>query len=411
MTFTRIQQTDILPELSIRQPLEASECVWKISELVRNWYEPLSEMAEKSSKGSVVVGVVDHRLRLRWSARDVQGRKKRFTLAFGSVNATNRLMAERLAKQIEVDLHSGNFDPTLRKYRPSTDCINGDLSIEDLIDRYINDQFNTDQSSSIERYTTLKNHLLRCFGAVGVEDIDEKDSKKILADLQARNLKGETINLYLTLLRAIWAWAVKRGYTQLNPWLDFSVATEPRPDAQPFSREEVDKILVGFVASHYEDFVRFLLGCGCRTGEAIALTWDAISADCSEVWIGRSWDAKGKRVKATKTNKARTVPVSPKIQALLQRRRGTRTGDFVFTSPKGGRIDAKNFLNRHWKPLLSKLEIPYRPPYNSRHTRWSHEIANGMDIAVAARYAGNRPRTMMERYLGATDRPRLKDWD
>jgi integrase len=137
------------------------------------------------------------------------------------------------------------------------------------------------------------------------------------------------------------------------------------------------------------------------------------------VWFGRSWDAKGKRIKTTKTNKARTVPMSAGTQKLLQERRrdasqipqGSAESRLVFPCPNGGHIDRQNFINRHWKPILTRLGIEYRTPYNSRHTRWSHEIANGLDVAVAARYAGNRSRTMMERYLGATQRPPLMDLD
>lgn len=364
----------------------------------------------KARKGSVVVSAADGRLRLRWSGRDGQGKPKRFSLAFGAVNATNRLAAERLAKVIELDIASQNFDPSLRKYKQGLERSDGIL-VGELCDRYIKAQLSSAQSSSLERYTTLKNHLYRCFGEIELEAVGENQARKFRQYLLDKSLQGETINLYLTLLRAVWRWAMKRNLTLVNPWLDLTVRTEPKLDAKPFTKQEVGRILKGFEGSHYEDFVKFLLGVGCRIGEAIALSWDAINDDCSEVWIGRAWDSKGRRIKTTKTNETRIVPVSPGIQRLLQERRLHRTGEIVFPSPKGSFIDRRNFLNRHWRPVLERLDVPYRPPYNSRHTRWSHEIAGGMDIATAAAYAGNRPRTMLDRYYGATNRPRLKDWD
>jgi integrase len=377
--------------------------------LVRIWFDPLSSMV-KAKKGSVAVYVADDRLRLRWSSVDAQGKAKRFSMAFGAVNATNRLAAERLAREIELDIVSGNFDASLRKYKRHLDREEG-IALETLFERYIANQIDGSQSSSLERYTTLKHHVLSCFGNINVEAIGEAHTQKFIRYLTGRKLKGETVNLYLTLLRSVWRWAMKRGLTQINPWLELAVETEPKPAPKPFNRKEIEQILKGFEASYYRDFVQFLLGIGCRIGEAIALSWDAVSEDGSEVWIGRSWDAKGKRVKSTKTNETRTVPVSVGIQEMLLRRREERTGELVFPAQQGGFIDRHNFINRHWKPMLKKLEIPYRPPYNSRHTRWSHEIAGGMDIATAAAYAGNRPRTMLNRYYGATDRPRLKDWD
>jgi integrase len=364
----------------------------------------------KAVKGSVSISVVDGRFRLRWQGVDSQGKPKRFTLAAGAENNVNRIAAERLAREIELDLASGNFDPTLRKYKKGVDSQNS-LTIAQLCDRYVNVRIRADQSSSIERYKTLKNHLLNCFRDLTVEDCDDRKAAAFVRYLCNLELAGDTTNLYLTLCRAVWNWGQKKGYVRMNPWLDLKVETQPKPPAKPFSTGEVAKILTAFEESYYHNFVRFLLGAGCRIGEAAALRWDAVSDDCSEVWFGRAWDAKGKRVKPTKTNRTRTVPVSPGIQALLQQLKQSADSELVFPSPKGGFMDRANFRKRHWKPTLERLGIEYRSTYNSRHTRWSHEIAKGMDIAIAARYAGNRPRTMMDRYLGATDRPRLKDFD
>jgi integrase len=364
----------------------------------------------KAKKGSVSVYVADDRLRLRWSGRDDQGKPKRFSFAFGAVNQVNRMAAERLARQIELDIASGNFDPSLRKYTQDLDREDG-LSAGQLVDSYIRNKIAADQSSSLERYRTLQKHVQQCFGDTEIGDITESRASKFIDYLNGKHLKGETVNLYLTLLRSVWKWAIKRGLILVNPWLEMSVQAEPRQAPKPFTREEIGQILKGFEEDYYQDFVRFLLGTGCRIGEAIALNWDAISEDCSEVWIGRSWDSKGKRVKSTKTNETRVIPVSPGIQEMLQNKRNDQTDGLVFPAQKGGFIDRHNFINRHWKPLLKRLEIPYRPPYNSRHTRWSHEISGGMDIATAAAYAGNRPRTMLNRYYGSTNRPRLKDWD
>jgi hypothetical protein len=65
-------------------------------------------------------------------------------------------------------------------------------------------------------------------------------------------------------------------------------------------------------------------------------------------------------------------------------------------------------------PTLQKLGIRYRPQYNTRHTVWSHAIAGSEDvppmpIAEAAKYAGNRPETMMRQYLGAVTQSEMPD--
>ncbi|KYC41039.1 hypothetical protein WA1_23260 [Scytonema hofmannii PCC 7110] len=51
---------------------------------------------------------------------------------------------------------------------------------------------------------------------------------------------------------------------------------------------------------------------------------------------------------------------------------------YVFTSPKGFRIDNRNFWKQVWKPLLKKLNIEHRKPYYTRATMISHSLKAGV---------------------------------
>lgn len=67
----------------------------------------------KASKGIVVVESFKDRLRLRWR---VSG--KRYCLSLGLADkCENRKLAESLARQIELDIISDNFDASLAKYK------------------------------------------------------------------------------------------------------------------------------------------------------------------------------------------------------------------------------------------------------------------------------------------------------
>lgn len=68
----------------------------------------------KSIKGQVSVVVSHTRLQLRFRHGG-----KRHTLSIGLPDTTvNRKAAEAKARQIELDIVSGNFDSTLGKYKP-----------------------------------------------------------------------------------------------------------------------------------------------------------------------------------------------------------------------------------------------------------------------------------------------------
>lgn len=61
----------------------------------------------------------------------------------------------------------------------------------------------------------------------------------------------------------------------------------------------------------------------------------------------------------------------------------------VFKAPKGGLIDAHNFLNRAWKTVLSELNIPYRPQYHTRHTFITNCLEAGVSVVQVAKWVGN----------------------
>lgn len=74
---------------------------------------------KKSPKGSVSVENFQGRLRLRWRFEG-----KRYALSIGLPDSKiNRQVAQQKATIIELDIASGNFDATLKKYKPHTKMV------------------------------------------------------------------------------------------------------------------------------------------------------------------------------------------------------------------------------------------------------------------------------------------------
>ena len=162
--------------------------------------------------------------------------------------------------------------------------------------------------------------------------------------------------------------------------------------------------------------MEFKFGVGLGTGEAAALLWRHCSAECDRIWIGES--LKNGNRKAAKRNKARTVPLTPRLQQLLlnRRRENWQPDEPIFTSTNGcamayrpASYDAKNFSSRYWKPALAELAIDYRKPYNTRHTLISHGLESGMNPVAVAALTGYNVRTLYENYPGLVNQPKLPD--
>lgn len=189
-----------------------------------------------------------------------------------------------------------------------------------------------------------------------------------------------------------------------NPWLEVRVKVPTKQRPKPFTADEIGQILQHARETpkyqHWADLIEFCLSVGCRPGEAAGLKWGHLADDCSRVWVGESF-GRGKQ-KGTKNNKERTFELYPELQAMLLKRRPEqwRADDRVFTALKGGPIDDHNFRRRCWQPLLRELSIPYRKPYNTRHTFGSHAIDQGWSVSEVAAIMGDSEETVLRNYVG-----------
>ncbi len=363
------------------------------------------------AKGTVNIEAYKDRLRLRWGFSG-----QRYCLYIGLPDTqVNRKAAEGKARQIELDIASGNFDRTLIKYKTEQQVKREPLKIAEFFYNFMQEKAKSIYKRSLEKYKATHGYLQKYFKdkqAITVTVlVAEKFSEWLSSQISPLTAKER-----LTLISACWEWGVKQELIDTNPWSELvaRIKVPPKQKPKPFTSEEIEKIIHAFYNDfyyrHYADFVEFLFGTGCRTGEAIGLRWEHISSDCSSVWIGESF-SRGVR-KSTKTNKSREITLTSRLQKILNNRKpeNPNPNDLVFPTPKGHPIDDHNFRNRAWKTVLSNLDIDYRKPYNTRHTLISHALEQGMNPVMVAQLTGHNVATLYENYAGSVNsRPRLPD--
>ena len=357
-------------------------------------------------KGTVNVEVFKDRLRLAWSW---QG--KRFWLYVGLPDTTaNRKAAEIKARTIELDIASNNFDPSLTKYKPQKQ---ESISVTELFDRFVEHKKRTISIGTVNKYVGFQKHIETFFRNKNVITVTETVAENF-RDYLAQKLEPVTVRERIVMMNACWEWALKKKLvTTENPWADIKITVPPKQRPQPFTIAEITAIVHKFRSdpnlTNYADYVEFKFGVGLRTGEAAALLWRHCSQTCDRIWIGESMSNGDRR--STKTNKARTVPLTPRLQQLLMKRRANDflPDDLIFTSTSGFAIDSKNFCNRYWKPALAELGIDYRRPYTTRHTLISHGLESGMNPVAIAALTGHDVRTLYENYAGLVNPPQLPD--
>ena len=366
----------------------------------------------KAFAGSVIVQSNRNRLRLRWT---YQGERQYFYLRIADT-PENWKVAELKAKQIELDLASGNYDETLEKYKnPSQFGVSSQSGRKKVLAVGLFKQFIEYKKRFVVDRTLVKYKSLllrfREWGSeLAVEELTE-DKAFEFRDALLENLEVSTAKEWLGLLRSAWDWGIKKELigSMSNPWSDVcKIKSPPRQKPKPFTSGQIEKILNVFKRDFpaYADFVEFLFGTGVRTGEAIGLQWKHVSDDCSSVWIGESL-SRGVR-RATKTNRSRSFGLPIRIQKMLLRkknqlveRRLFDSEQLVFPSPRGSHLDDHNFRNRIWTKALEKAGVEYRKPYSTRSTFESHAIISaGMNPTLVAEMTGHDPKVLFQHYLG-----------
>ncbi|MBD2596535.1 DUF3596 domain-containing protein [Nostoc spongiaeforme FACHB-130] len=382
--------------------------------------------SSKASKGTVQVLSSNDRLQLRFRFAG-----KRHYLSIGLPdNAVNRKAAEAKARQIELDIVSGNFDPTLAKYKPQaalstvvvneTKSVSSKPSLAELWEKFI--EYKRPQCSPNTMklsYGVFSNHVKK----LPTHDLDKA--------CEIRDHILNTIPLYsgkrfITRLAACCEWAIESGMLTENPFREMaqkinvpkSSKSKEIDEINPFSLQERDAIInaietnrfcpraSAFKHSHYAPFVRFLFLTGCRPSEAIALQWKHISQDCRQINFEQAIikTESGKQIRqGLKTQERRKFPCNDLLHQLLEFSKPEihNPESFVFPSPKDKVIDIDNFRERIWKTVIHGLGIEYRKLYQTRHTFITHALETGkLDAKDVARLVGNSPEIIYQHYAG-----------
>jgi integrase len=111
--------------------------------------------------------------------------------------------------------------------------------------------------------------------------------------------------------RAAFAWAVKRGMVQTNPFAHLPVSKAIAKRERVLSDDEIGEIwrVTGNAAAPYGTIVRLLILTGQRRGEVAGMKWAEISEDLS------TWTMPGER---TKNGVLHVVPLSGPARDLLR---------------------------------------------------------------------------------------------
>jgi integrase len=204
----------------------------------------------------------------------------------------------------------------------------------------------------------------------------------------------KTINSHMTILRMILAEAAER-FDFINPYHNIKSLKQPKVHIEPFSMEEVERILKT-VRADYRNYYLVRFYTGMRTGEVDGLKWENVDFDRREILV-RETLIHGKTEYTKTDGSQREIPMfGPVYEALKAQYEATgKLSQFVFCNRLGEPLDHNNVTKRIWYPLLEHLKLKKRRPYQTRHTAATLLLASGENPEWVARTLGHSSTEML----------------
>src|SRR5690606_9416965 len=151
--------------------------------------------------------------------------------------------------------------------------------------------------------------------------ITEDQIEVFFGVLRSEGRSASTRNKYVQLVKALFRWAMKKGYLQRNPIADSEVIRRGRhakrnrrlmPDVLNGNgqtvREGEERRLLAVAGPHLHRLLIGALETGMRRGELLSLRWQDVSLDRREITV---------RAETTKTRTARAQPMSSRLAGVL----------------------------------------------------------------------------------------------
>jgi site-specific recombinase XerD len=304
-----------------------------------------------------------------------------------SLKTTNKKEARRQALKLEADLLEGRYQSRSRT-----------PSVDEVIEEYLT-YLRTERraAKTLVKYETVlarAEELLQSRRAASLLDLD---LRAMDAYRQLRVNAGaapKTVYTETVILRQLVNFALARGLITDDPLRGVKIR-EPKPTPQPcWTAAEVELILAAAPAT-YHDALVILADTGMRVAELSHLTWDDVDYSANVLHVRPKMDWR------TKSGDQRSIPMSPRVRALLERR--PRRIRWVITAPPSNcypagdhQVSERRLLGA-LKKILAKLGLKGHL-HTFRHSFISKAITIGVPEAVVREWVGHVDQDILRLY-------------
>jgi integrase len=234
---------------------------------------------------------------------------------------------------------------------------------------------------------------------VFLHTISPRDIEKYKIYL-SQTLDPNTVNIRLKKLKRAFNVAVDWELLEKNPFEKISFLKVAHKTIQYLPPEDFEKLVSVITEAQFKDIVLFAVTTGCRRAEITNLRWENVNLTMRFVTIQSD---KNFQVKA---GRLRTLPISPFLMSVLERRYNKRKGPYVFHN-RGFKL-SDDWLTHRFRQYNSKAGLKKEYHFHSlRSTFASWLVMNQQDIYSVSKLLGHSKVTTTEQYYAHLQTDRL----
>lgn len=290
----------------------------------------------------------------------------------------------------------------------------------------------THTPSTISFYRHMTDDILEYFGPKKkLAAIDAEAVKRYIkfCNTEAKTKRGEpysptTTQHHFSTLRNILEYARRFKYIQSDPCQDLSQKEKPQRGKKQIDFLAPDEAKTFILALNgeplfWQAFMNLLLTTGLRRGEAVGLQWGDIDPDKLTITVQRNVTIDKNspdkiHVGETKTGETRTVPVSPRVLALLTALKQEQQSKFksvmmptayIFSSAADAYKPIYPTEPTRWQRKFTERHGLHKvSPHDLRHTAATLALESGANLKQVQDLLGHSdPSTTMKFYAGVTE--------
>lgn len=259
------------------------------------------------------------------------------------------------------------------------------MLFEDILTAYL-EEYSKVNKRSYKTDRAFAVRLRREFSGKILQEITTQDIERLKGKLK-EELALATINLHLALLKHVYTKAIEWGKVDKNPAAPVKFFRANNARTRYLTEEEEARLKAACLVEHWDKII-VALHTGLRREEQFKLQWTSVNFQTGVLTIPRS-----------KHGEARHIPMNDHVVEVLRNLPSRLKSAYVFPSRTGKTpLNANNFINRVWNPLLAEAKIENFRWHDCRHTFASRLIMAGVDLRTVQELLGHKTIAMTLRY-------------